>query len=91
VNTPYQAEPMYLRELGLRERLSLLNWNIGQKTVAVKCDLCNFSEDGPACVRVCPHKALSLIDDTTDYSSTQVEQMKSVTLVASEATIAGDV
>jgi Fe-S-cluster-containing hydrogenase component 2 len=90
INTPYQAEPMYLRELGLRERLSLLNWNIGQKTVAVKCDLCYFSEEGPACVIVCPHKALSLIDENTDYSSAQVEQMKSVALITSDARIEGE-
>jgi len=84
INTPYQAEPMYLRELGLHERLSLLNWNIGQKTVAVKCDLCYFSEDGPACVSACPHKALSLIDANSDYSDAVLEQMKSVAVVLAE-------
>jgi len=76
VNTPYQPEPMYLRELGLREQLSLLNWNIGQKTVAVKCDLCFFDEEGPACVRACPHKALSLVDEQTTSLATLVERMK---------------
>lgn len=89
-NTPFQAEPMYLRELGLRERLSLLNWDIGQKTVAVKCDLCNFSEAGPACVIACPHKALSLVDENSDYSNALVEQMKSVALIASDASIGGE-
>jgi hydrogenase-4 component A len=83
-NTPFQADPMFLRELGLRERLSLLTWNVGQKTVAVKCDLCYFSVDGPACVTACPHKALSLIDEDTHFSILEVERMKSVAVVAEE-------
>ncbi|HZY45731.1 MAG TPA: 4Fe-4S dicluster domain-containing protein [Anaerolineae bacterium] len=78
LNTPYQADPMYLREFALQERLSLLNWNIGQKTVAVKCDLCYFREEGPACVSACPHKALSLVDEQTDRPQKFIEQTKTV-------------
>ena len=73
---------MFLRELELRDRLSLLNWNVGHKTVAIKCDLCYFSEDGPACVIACPHKALSLVDEHTLLSPAQVETMKSVAIIA---------
>ncbi len=62
VNDPYHAEPMHLRELDEPNFLSLLTWHIGQKKVAVKCDLCFFDSEGPACVRACPHKALSLTD-----------------------------
>lgn len=80
VNTPYQADPMYLREFALQERLSLLNWSIGQKTVAVKCDLCYFREEGPACVIACPHKALFLVDNEAYYSTEFVGQMKSVAI-----------
>jgi hydrogenase-4 component A len=58
LNTPFQAGPMFLRELSYQEQLSLLKWNLGQKTVAVKCDLCYFRQVGPACVEACPHKAL---------------------------------
>ncbi len=29
---------------------------------ATKCDLCAQNPDGPACVRVCPNKALTLVD-----------------------------
>lgn len=76
LNTPYQADPMYLREFGLQERLSLLNWDIGQKTVAVKCDLCYFREEGPACVIACPHKALSLVDEQTEQPPEFIEQAK---------------
>lgn len=39
-----------------------LAWEIGVKTVAVKCDLCAFNADGPACIRACPTKALLLVD-----------------------------
>ena len=83
-NNPYQPDPMFLRELELRERLSLLSWNIGQKTVAVKCDLCYFSEEGPACVRVCPHKALNLVDEDSVYPVELVEEMKTVAVMAEE-------
>ena len=76
INTPYQPDPMFLRVFAMWDRLSLLSWNIGQKTVAVKCDLCSFSEDGPACVNACPHKALSLVDEPVDYSNKFVEQIK---------------
>jgi hydrogenase-4 component A len=78
VNTPYQADPMVLREFALQEDLSLLSWRIGQKTVAVKCDLCYFREEGPACVIACPHKALSLVDERTDQPQRFIEQAKTV-------------
>lgn len=78
INTPYQPDSMFLRELALWDRLSLLNWQIGQKTVAVKCDLCNFSEAGPACVIACPHKALSLFDEPADDSNNFVRQIQTV-------------
>jgi hydrogenase-4 component A len=85
VNTPYQADPMYLREFALQERLSLLNWSIGQKTVAVKCDLCYFREEGPACIAACPHKALRLVDDGTGLPMKFVEQTKTVAVLEEEA------
>jgi hydrogenase-4 component A len=75
-NTPYQGEPMHLREMDQRGALSLLAWNIGQKKVAVKCDLCFFDAAGPACIRACPHKALSLIDTKTPEAPREVERMK---------------
>lgn len=78
VNSPYQTDPMYLREFAIQARLSLLNWNIGQKTVAVKCDLCYFREEGPACVIACPHKALRLVGEDTDFSTEFIEEIKSV-------------
>ncbi|MGI6095771.1 MAG: 4Fe-4S dicluster domain-containing protein [Lachnospiraceae bacterium] len=32
------------------------------RVFASKCDLCQGVEGGPACVRVCPHQALTLVD-----------------------------
>lgn len=84
INTPYQAAPMYLREFAMEERLSLLNWGIGQKTVAVKCDLCYFREEGPACVIACPHNALSLVAEDPDHSTLFIEQIKSVVVPEEE-------
>jgi hydrogenase-4 component A len=78
INTPYQPESMYLREFGPNERLSLLGWSIGQKTVAIKCDLCNFRQEGPVCVSVCPHKALSLVDGRDGDSKAFVERLRTV-------------
>lgn len=39
-----------------------LAWEVGVRAVAVKCDLCAFSNDGPACVRACPTNALIIVD-----------------------------
>lgn len=77
---------MYLREFALQERLSVLNWSIGQKTVAVKCDLCYFREDGPACVIACPHRALSLVTEEAGYSKEFIAQIKSVAVPEKEET-----
>ncbi|MEF2071144.1 4Fe-4S dicluster domain-containing protein [Consotaella aegiceratis] len=41
----------------------LLVWEQGVKSVAVKCDLCDFREAGPACVPSCPTRALYLVGD----------------------------
>ncbi len=42
---------------------TLLDWVPGVRAIAVKCDLCSFDEDGPACVRTCPTKALRVVDN----------------------------
>jgi Fe-S-cluster-containing hydrogenase component 2 len=50
--------------------------------VAVKCDLCFFDAEGPACVRACPHKALSLV--SSDGNGEDVKRMKAVAKVREE-------
>lgn len=42
---------------------NMLAWQPGVKAIAVKCDLCYFREDGPACVQTCPTKTLFLISE----------------------------
>ncbi|MCL6744611.1 4Fe-4S dicluster domain-containing protein [Kosakonia sp. R1.Fl] len=42
-----------------------LRWNAGVQTIAVKCDLCDFLPEGPACVRACPTQALHLETENT--------------------------
>ncbi|AKX95034.1 4Fe-4S ferredoxin [Moorella thermoacetica] len=42
--------------------IPLLAGATGQKTIATKCDLCYFDAEGPACVRVCPTRALRLVE-----------------------------
>ncbi|MFQ3381577.1 hypothetical protein JOW62_04315 [Escherichia coli] len=49
--------------LALAKTSTLLRWEPGVQTVAVKCDLCDFLPEGPACVRACPNQALRLITD----------------------------
>lgn len=41
----------------------MLRWEIGVRPVAVKCDMCSFSEQGPECVRICPTKAMYVVGD----------------------------
>jgi hydrogenase-4 component A len=77
-NTPYQMDPMYLREFAIQERLSPLNWAIGQKTVAVKCDLCYFSASGPSCVVACPHHALRMVEASGEEPSAFIKRAKHV-------------
>ena len=51
----------------------LVNENEERKLVANKCDLCKGVEGGPACVRVCPTKALSLVE-SSEIEETMAER-----------------
>ncbi|MDR0888811.1 MAG: 4Fe-4S dicluster domain-containing protein [Coriobacteriales bacterium] len=53
---------------------TLLRWEIGVKTCAVKCDLCEHDPNGPACVAACPTAALSLVDGKSIDSDTRVKR-----------------
>jgi hydrogenase-4 component A len=50
--TPPAVEPVH----------PILAWTIGQRNIAVKCDLCHFRPEGPECIRVCPTKALHMVE-----------------------------
>jgi hydrogenase-4 component A len=41
----------------------LLAWAPGVRSVAVKCDMCDFRSTGPECVRVCPTGAMHVVDN----------------------------
>jgi hydrogenase-4 component A len=55
----------------------LLAWDIGVRSVAVKCDLCSFQDSGPECVKVCPTQALRLVNATTLEESTAAKRQAS--------------
>ncbi|MCX7130286.1 4Fe-4S dicluster domain-containing protein [Aeromonas sp.] len=42
----------------------LLSWEPGVRSIAVKCDLCEFRAEGPACIEACPSQSLSIVNDT---------------------------
>jgi len=51
------ATPTYSQALD-----PLLGWEVGVKNVAVKCDLCAFRAEGPACVGACPCGGMKLVE-----------------------------
>lgn len=59
VNSP-KARPIPPAPAGVSP---LLDWTPGVRAIAVKCDLCCFDPQGPACIRTCPTKALRLVDN----------------------------
>ena len=59
---------------GIHSINPILAWTAGVKTVAVKCDLCDFRPEGPECVRVCPTRALFSVPETTLSDSNEKKQ-----------------
>jgi len=68
----------------------LLAWSIGVKTVAVKCDLCSFLEQGPECVRVCPTGALRVVDAQALDESSATKRLASAAAGAALSTAGFD-
>ncbi len=60
----------------------ILDWTIGQKSVAVKCDLCHTSPTGPECVRVCPTGALRLVSEQAIRELSRDRRVRAVSDVA---------
>ncbi|MBS1188176.1 MAG: electron transporter [Burkholderiaceae bacterium] len=56
----------------------ILSWSSGVRSVAVKCDLCDFSGKGPECVRVCPTKALFLVSEEAINESSSAKRKATV-------------
>jgi hydrogenase-4 component A len=81
VNAPYWPGPYY-QDSSTEKAHPILEWTIGQKTVAIKCDLCSSSPTGPECVRVCPTRALRIIDERVLGDSTLGKRNQTVADVA---------
>lgn len=60
----------------------LLRWDVGIKTVAVKCDLCYFLPSGPACIQACASQALHLITDDVLKQRTKQQQRAAAALTS---------
>lgn len=56
----------------------ILAWEPGVKSVAVKCDLCAFRESGAECVRVCPTRALRVVDNPLLDQDVRAKQASSL-------------
>lgn len=54
----------------------VLVWEPGVKSVAVKCDLCAFRDDGPSCVAVCPTAALVVVEPDALRRANALKQAK---------------
>ncbi|BDH47708.1 electron transporter [Salmonella enterica subsp. enterica serovar Choleraesuis] len=52
-----------------------LSWNAGVRAIAVKCDLCAFRDEGPACVSACPTNALHLVTDEALEAQTRERRL----------------
>ena len=50
------------------------------KVFASKCDLCEGIEGGPACVRVCPHQALRLVDPEAEREEKNIRAAEALLL-----------
>lgn len=52
----------------------ILAWEPGVKSIAVKCDLYDFRDNGPACVEVCPNNAIVLVDKSAVDTSSSAKR-----------------
>ncbi|MTJ82994.1 MAG: 4Fe-4S dicluster domain-containing protein [Telmatospirillum sp.] len=59
----------------------------GRKAQAHKCDLCIDREGGPACVSVCPTKALRLVDRASMDETLRLRQERSVAALMASAAL----
>ncbi|MGL4858642.1 MAG: 4Fe-4S dicluster domain-containing protein [Enterobacteriaceae bacterium] len=83
----YDALPAQLSDLPSTPAAmdSLLSWDAGVHSVAVKCDLCAFSPDGPACIRVCPTDALHLV--TAEVLEKKIQERRLRTALSIPSTL----
>ena len=52
----------------------------GIRAVAVKCDLCSFSPQGPACITSCPTQAITLVTAGLSARASQQKRLNAMTV-----------
>lgn len=65
----------------------LLDWHKGIRSVAVKCDLCAFSEQGPACIATCPTGAIIEVSEAAIAKSNERKRIQGALPQANQLTI----
>lgn len=65
----------------------VLVWEPGVRAVAVKCDLCAFRETGAECVRVCPTRALRMVDHNTLDADARAKQAGSLAALGGQVSL----
>ncbi len=68
----------------------LLAWDIGVRSVAVKCDLCAFLPQGPECLRVCPTNALFVFSGQALERSSAVKRQSAASAQAFNPPLGSD-
>jgi len=54
----------------------------GLRAVAVKCDLCSFSPEGPACIKTCPTQAITLVTASLADHANQQKRLNAMNVFA---------
>ena len=67
----------------------LLAWSPGVRAVAVKCDLCAGSATGPECVRVCPTRAMHVVDQNALDADVRLKRQDAIAALGSEVSLQG--
>jgi len=58
----------------------------GVRAVAVKCDLCSFSPDGPACIKTCPTQAITLVTASLAENTSQQKRLNAMNVFSTRLT-----
>ena len=72
------TDPQAVTTRGMATLSPLLGWTAGERTVAVKCDLCVFRDGGPVCVEICPTHALTVVDTNSVTSANDAKRRQTV-------------
>jgi len=56
----------------------------GIRAVAVKCDLCSFSPQGPACIITCPTQAITLVTADLSDRASQLKRLNAMNVFPAE-------